>query len=197
MSNNNLSFSFIELKAIGSPVIMDYILSLGVTKCKNIIFIGSAGSIDEKIKIGDLVIPNYSICGDGASRYLNDNFEDEFGKKEIPSKILNEKLINLLNHNKIDYHCVPNFSVDNVFSEFYHLDKILEYGSKTVEMETANFFKCCNLIGINGIAIFAISDNIISKSSLFNGRSEEEKRRKDYCKEELIPKLVIDLIEEL
>ena len=57
---------------------MDFILSLGVTKCKNIVFLGSAGSLDESIKIGEIVIPKYSICGDGASRYLNINLEDEF-----------------------------------------------------------------------------------------------------------------------
>lgn len=52
---------------------MDYILSLGVTKCKNLVFLGSSGSLDENIKISDIVVPKYSICGDGASRYLNKN----------------------------------------------------------------------------------------------------------------------------
>ena len=55
---------------IGAPVFMDALLALGVTKCKNIIFVGSVGSLDEDIGIGDIVIPQYSICGDGASRYI-------------------------------------------------------------------------------------------------------------------------------
>ena len=42
---DDLSFSYIELKSIGAPGIMDFILSLGVTKCKNLVFLGSAGSI--------------------------------------------------------------------------------------------------------------------------------------------------------
>ena len=37
--NNETSFSFLELKRIGAPNTMEYILALGVTKCKNIIFI--------------------------------------------------------------------------------------------------------------------------------------------------------------
>ena len=77
-----LSFSYIELKRIGAPSVMDFILSLGVTKCANLIFLGSAGSLDEKINIGDIVVPKYSICGDGASRYLNKNLEDEFLKNK-------------------------------------------------------------------------------------------------------------------
>lgn len=93
---DDLSFSYIELKSIGAPGIMDFILSLGVTKCKNLVFLGSAGSLDENIRIGDIVVPEYSICGDGASRYLNRNLEDEFLKKKYPSKDFTNKLIYIL-----------------------------------------------------------------------------------------------------
>ena len=192
MKKDDIEFSFIELKAIGAPIVMEYVLSLGVTKCKNLIFIGSCGSLDETIKIGDVVIPSYSICGDGATRYLNNNFEDEFGKKEYPSHELNEKIINILEDMKVRYHNVPNFSVDSVFCEFIHIEDFLKYESKTVEMETANLFKCCNIMNIKTTAIFGVSDNIVLRKSLYNGRSEEEKKNKDYCKKELIPQIVIE-----
>ena len=61
--SDNLSFSFAELKGIGAPYVMDFVLGLGVTKCKNIVFVGSAGALDKEMKIGDIVIPEYSICG--------------------------------------------------------------------------------------------------------------------------------------
>ena len=93
---DDVSFSFVELKRIGAPSVMDYVLSLGVTKCKNIFFLGSAGSLDENIKVGDIVVPEYSICGDGASRYLNKNLEDELFKKEYPSKEYTNKLLKIL-----------------------------------------------------------------------------------------------------
>ena len=57
----NYKFSYIELKAIGSPKMMDEVLTLGVTKCKNIVFLGSVGSLDENIGIGDIVLPLKSI----------------------------------------------------------------------------------------------------------------------------------------
>ena len=107
----NISFSYVEIKNIGASAVMDFVLALGVTKCKNLVFLGSTGSLDEKIKIGDIVIPEYSICGDGASRYLNNNLEDEFLKREYPTKKMTNKLINLLKENNIKYHYVPNFSV--------------------------------------------------------------------------------------
>lgn len=67
--NGNIKITYIKT-GIGAPVLMDSLLSLGVTACKRIIFIGSVGSLDENISIGDIVIPEYSVCGDGASRYI-------------------------------------------------------------------------------------------------------------------------------
>ena len=194
MTNGKISFSFIEIKEIGAPLMMEYILPLGLTKCKKIIFLGAVGSIDKDIKIGDIVVPKYSICGDGASRYLNKNLEDEFGKKEYPNGNLTKKLLELLDKNKIDYHFVPNYSTDTIFGEFYHIDKFINIGCSTIEMETACLFKCCKTIDMNVTAIFAVSDNIIANKSLFSGRSEEEKERKTNTKENIIPKIVEELL---
>ena len=194
--SEKLSFSFVELKRIGAPAIMDFVLSLGVTKCKNLIFLGSAGSLDENIKIGDIVIPEYSICGDGASRYLNSNLEDEFLKKKYPTEGFTKILINILGHQKIVYHYVPNYSIDTVFAQFYHLDKILELGAKTIEMETANLFKCNELLKINVTALFCISDNTIVNKSLYSGRTEEENDYRHKVRNEIIPKIVVDLFKK-
>ncbi len=194
--SDDLSFSYIELKRIGAPGIMDFILSLGVTKCKNIVFLGSAGSLDESIKIGEIVIPKYSICGDGASRYLNINLEDEFLKKEYPSKIFTNDLIDILKESNIKYHYVPNYSIDTVFAQFYHIDKILDLGAQTIEMETACLFKCCNLMNINATALFCISDNTILNKSLYSGRTDEENVYRHKIRYELIPKIIIDLFKK-
>ena len=194
---DNISFSFIELKQIGAPSILESVLPLGVTKCKNLVFIGSAGSLDENIKIGDLVIPEFSICGDGASRYLNKNMEDEFLKKEYPSKDITNKLIDILNKDKIRYFNVPNFSVDTIFAQYMHLDKIIEFGAKTIEMETASLYKCNELLNINMTSILCISDNTILNKSLFNGRTPEEKEYRYKVRNEVIPKLIIDLFKNI
>ena len=190
---DDLCFSYIELKSIGAPGIMDFILSLGVTKCKNLVFLGSAGSLDENIRIGDIVVPEYSICGDGASRYLNRNLEDEFLKKKYPSKDFTNKLIDILKKENIKYHNVPNFSVDTVFAQFYHIDKIIELGSKTIEMETANLFKCNELLNINVTALFCISDNAVLNKSLYSGRTEEENEYRHKIRDEVIPKIIVEL----
>lgn len=197
ISNDEISFSFIEVKNIGASAVMDYVLTLGVTKCKNLLFLGSAGSLDKNIKIGEIVIPEYSICGDGASRYLNKNLEDEFLKKEYPSKEITNNLINLLKDNNIKYHYVPNFSVDNIFAQFFHLDKLLELGSKTIEMETANLFKCGEILNIDVTALFCVSDNIVVNKSVFSGRTKEENEYRHRIRKKVIPKIAIELFKKL
>ncbi len=196
-TSSNLSFSYIEAGLIGAPAIMEYVLSLGVTNCKNLVFIGSCGSLDKDIKIGDLVIPEYSICGDGASRYLNPNLEDEFLKHEYPTKAFTNKLISILKKEKIDYHYVPNFSIDTVIAQYYHIDKILELGAKTIEMETANLFKCNDLLKINVTALFCVSDNTVVNKSLFSGRTEEEREHRHKVRNEIIPNIIIKLFKSM
>ena len=192
--SDELSFSYIELKRIGAPSVMDFVLSLGVTKCKNLIFLGSAGSLDKNIKIGDIVVPQYSICGDGASRYLNENFEDEFLKNKYPSEEFTKELIDVLNEKNVKYHYVPNYSIDTIFAQFYHIDKILELGAKTIEMETANLFKCNELLNINVTALFCVSDNTLQNKSLYSGRTEEDEEYRHRVRYEIIPEIIIELI---
>lgn len=192
---DNISFSYIEVRNMGAPRVMDYVLSLGVTKCKNLVFLGSTGALDEKMKIGDIVIPEYSICGDGSSRYLNKNLEDEFLKKEYPSKEITDKLLNILNEQNIKYYYVPNFSTDNIFTQFYHLDTILEQGARTIEMETANLFKCREVLDINITAIFCISDNTMQNKSVLSGRTDEENNYRHQVRYNIIPKIVETLFE--
>ena len=194
---DNIELSYIESKCIGAPSTMECILPLGVTKCKNIIFIGSCGALDEEYKIGDIVIPEYSLCGDGASRYLNKNFEDEFLKKEYPSEHLTKKVLDLLDKDDIKYYYVPNISVDTIFGQYTHIDTFKELNVKTIEMETANVFKCSKMMNINVTAIFCISDNTIVNKSLFSGRTLEEKENRNKVKYEIVPKIVIDIFKGL
>lgn len=190
----NFEFSFIELKLVGSSVILDQTLSLGTTKCKNILFIGSVGALDKNINLGDIVIPEYSICGEGASRYLNNNLEDEFGKKEYPSKEFTKKLLNIVSKvNSIKYHYVPNYTVDTIFTEYIHIDKIINMGAKTIEMETSALFKANELLNMNVTALFLVSDNTIINKSLYSGRTKEEKEYRQKVKNDIIPNIIIEL----
>ncbi len=193
----NFKFSYIELKAIGSPKMMDEVLTLGITNCKNVIFVGSAGSLDENIKIGDIVLPIKSISGDGASRYLNDNFEDDFGKSFYPNEKMYKQVLEIVRReckaNNVNFHEEVNFSIDTVFSQFYHIDKIKNFGCKTIEMESATAFKCANLAGLNMVAIFCVSDNTIVNKSLLSGRTDKENEYRHKVRYEVITKIIEEI----
>ena len=91
---------------------------------------------------------------------------------------------------------MPNFSIDAIFAQFYHVDKILKLGAKTIEMETANLFKCCDMMDINVTALFCISDNTVLNKSLYSGRTDEENDYRHKVRYEIVPKIVIDLFKK-
>lgn len=196
--NENYKFSYIQLKAIGAPVIMDTLMRLGVTKCKNIIFIGSVGSLCEDVKIGEVVIPSGSICGEGASRYLNDDLSDDFGKEFKPTNKFQIELINssqrVCNKNNINFHVKKNYSVDTIFLQFAHIDYIKSLGAETIEMETSAFFKAANIIGSNAVALLLVSDNTVMKKGLYSGRNEEEQKYRKHVRNEIIPQIIYDFL---
>ncbi|MFI3307541.1 MAG: hypothetical protein R3Y21_03135 [Mycoplasmatota bacterium] len=97
-----------NLKIFGAAGIIDEVLTLVVSKCKRLLFIVSSGSFDNKIHIGDIVIPKYSVVGDGACRYLT---------KQYPNVSLTNDLIKIVESYKdIKHHIVPNYVIDTIFA---------------------------------------------------------------------------------
>jgi purine-nucleoside phosphorylase len=183
---------------IGAPVLMDVLLSLGVTKCQKVIFIGSVGSLDTDISIGDIVIPEFSVCGDGASRYIaSDNLiRDCFGEKAYPdSKLLSrieavtEKVCS---QNNVRWHLGRNFSIDTIVAQFAHIDLILDMNCNVIEMETAAAFRAAKMANIQIIAIFSVSDNTVVKKSLICGRTDQEMDYRRFVRRSLFPKIIIE-----
>lgn len=186
---------------IGAPVLTDVVLALGLTKCKIIIFIGSVGSLVSTINIGDIVIPEYSISGEGSNRYLNGKplkESDTFGNKYYTDKTLFEKLLrmtkSIYNVDKIKYHIGYAFSSDSIFSQFAFIDEIINLGCNVVEMETSSAFRASQLVKIPLVAILSVSDNIIIKKSLVSGRTKEDMDYRRKTRNEVFPILLNDVL---
>ncbi len=182
---------------IGAPVLMDAMLSLGVTKCQKVIFIGSAGSLDEKIGIGDIVIPEFSICGDGASRYIaTDNLKNDYwGEKVYPDFELLSTIKSITGsvceQNNVKWHLGRNFSIDTIVAQFAHIDTILNMNCNVIEMETAAAFRAAKIANISIAAIFSVSDNTITKKSLISGRTDQEMNYRRFVRRNLFPKIIL------
>lgn len=184
---------------VGAPMNMDAVLALGATRCRRILFIGSAGALNESMEVGDIALPLESICGDGASRYLqNDLTTDPFARPAYPDGNLFVQTENLCRKYCGAYgvalHRTVNYSIDTIAAQFAHMDEILALGCGTVEMETAASLRAAELCGIPMTAVFSISDNTVRKKSLYSGRTEEEKRRRGEIRRALFPRILGGLI---
>jgi purine-nucleoside phosphorylase len=178
---------------------MEAILALGCTPCKKIIFIGSVGSLDKKLSIGDIVIPDYSICGDGACRYLTNkklSENDCFGEKYYPNKELYKEIVlkteAISKENNVNWHIGKNYSIDRVIAQFAHINDIIDMGCNCIEMETAAFFKSADICKIKAGAVFSVSDNTILKKSLLSGRTKEEVDHERNVRKNILTKIVIE-----
>lgn len=198
ISNEGLEMTYIKT-GVGAPVLMDVVLSLGVTKCRQALFIGSVGSLDENIGIGDLVIPEYSICGDGASRYIAWDLlktGDVFGEKSTPDEklfsALWENTEKICSHNQVKCHVGRTFSIDTIFAQFVHIDEIVALGCNVIEMETAAAFRAALCSGIALAALFSVSDNTVTHKSLVSGRTENEMAYRRFIRKTVVPKIVLE-----
>lgn len=196
ISGGQSDITFIKT-GIGAPVLMDAILTLGVTPCKRAIFIGAVGSLDEDIAIGDIVIPEYSLSGDGASRYIaSDQLQsgDIFGEKSYPDaelfEVLKKNTAQICAENNVNYHVGKTYSTDTIFAEYAHIDEIKSMGCNVIEMETAAAFRAARLAGFPLAALFSVSDNTFTDQTLFQRIPEEETAYRRFARNTLFPEII-------
>lgn len=182
---------------IGAPMVMDMVLVLGVTGCKKAVFIGSVGALDPGINIGDIVVPEYSVCGDGASRYLQAGLlkdNDVFGGRVYPDREMFDRLRNAAEEiggrHDVRVHIGRNYSTDTIFVQFAHLDEIMGTGCNVIEMETAAAFRAAEMAGIALGALFSVSDNALTEKSLLSGRTDADMEYRKRVRQELFPPII-------
>lgn len=199
VKTDDLEITYIKT-GIGAPVLMDIILALGVTPCQQIVFIGSVGALDCDIGIGDIVVPEFSICGDGASRYIssaNLMGGDVFGEKQYPNRPMFDRLIKATEHicvqNKVDWHIGKTFSIDTIFAQFAHIDEIINMGCNVIEMETAAAFRAAAVASIPMAALFSVSDNTVAHKSLVSGRTKDEIAYRKAVRRKIFPEILCEI----
>ena len=95
--NNDKKYLYAQLK-IGAPNTIDFCIASSELKCDKFVFVGSAGSLIPEINLGDIIIPEYSISGDGASLYLYDKLDSKnMFKKAYSDSKLNKKIKEICN----------------------------------------------------------------------------------------------------
>lgn len=183
----------------GAPVVMDCLLLLGLTqKCKRLIFISSVGGLSEEFNIGDIVLPKYSVCGDGASRYLADDFlNDSFCEKQYPETEMLNRFINVTENvcqrNNVCWHIGQTFCIDTIVAQYKHLPQIINMGFNSIDMESAVAFKTAKMLNIPLVALLNVSDNAVkTNGSLMAHRSNKERNYRKFVAKEIIPQIIIE-----
>ncbi|MBD5156927.1 MAG: phosphorylase [Butyrivibrio sp.] len=195
IEHNNTDISYINT-GFGSPVMLDALLLLGLTKCRKILFVSSVGALSSEINIGDIVIPEYSASGDGASRFLSNNLRnDTFGDKQYPNADLFKLLVNeakrICDANSVKWHLGKTLCVDTIMAQYSHLESIVKMGYNSIDMESAVAFKAAKMMDIPIAALLQVSDNSIIHKSLMtdlNGQEEQEYRK--LVRKEILPQIL-------
>lgn len=201
IEHNNNHITYIRT-GFGSPMMMDALLLLGLTKCKQLLFISSVGSLSAQINIGDIIIPEYSACGDGASRYLSNNLrKDSFEEKQYPNNDLFNLLVNetkqICNTNNAKWHLGKTFCVDTIVAQYNHLESIIDMGYNSIDMESAVAFKTANMMGIPIAALLHVSDNsVIDKSLMTDHTTQEERAYRTFVRNEILPKILDNVFQK-
>ena len=129
---------------------------------KNIIRVGSAGAMNEKIKVRDVVI--------GMSAYTNSSYLKAFGfpgdNAPCADYDLLSKAMKAAKKMKIRAHCGALFTSEAFYGEGEESAILQKFGVMAVEMEAAALYLNAALTGKSALAICTISDHLITGESL-------------------------------
>lgn len=127
-------------------------------KVEYIIRAGSCGALDEKIKIGDVVLATGVVRGDGVTPYYVDkNF------KTVSDQGLTATLEKTAAQNGIAIHKGLMWTTDALLRETRELiEKVTKEGAIAVDMVSSALLTIAQLNGIKASSISAVSDNLIT-----------------------------------
>ena len=152
-------FCFITGFGCGGPAVALVVEQAIVLGVKEIIFMGLAGSLQEEVIPGDIVVCTESICADGTSPH--------YTAKELvrADKKLTARLMKELRAHKLNFHIGRNWSTDAVFREtkaeikHYQKNHVL-----TADMETSALLAVCASHKIPCAAAYVVSDYLGGKT---------------------------------
>ena len=125
---------------------------------QNIIRIGTCGSLDENIKIGDLFVVDKVIRGDGVTPYYVDkNFQTQADKKIADTLYETAKGMGL------NVHRGTAWTTDALLRETREIvEAKRKEGAMAVDMVSSTLLTICQTYNIKAGSILAVSDNVIT-----------------------------------
>lgn len=128
-------------------------------QAQTMIRIGSCGALSEDIKIGDLIIIEGALRGDGVTPY----YVDDPHFQPVSDADLTEHLYEVARASGYTIHKGRAWSTDAILRETReYVGKAINRGAIAVDMVTSTFLTICELYKVPATAILAVSDNVIT-----------------------------------
>ena len=136
---------------------------------ENIIRVGSAGGMQEKIKVRDIVI--------GMGACTNSNFASQYALNGTFAPIASYKILDTCVDKAkkmgLNYHVGNILSSDTFYSDSSDTISWQKMGVMAVEMEAAALYMTASRLGKNALAICTISDHLLTGEAT----SSEERQK--------------------
>lgn len=125
---------------------------------KTIIRIGTCGALDDRMKVGDLVVVERVLRGDGVTPYYVDaSFET------LSDPVLTETLSNVAQASGAPVHRGTVWTTDALLRETRELvEAKRSQGAIAVDMVSSALLTICQLYKVRAASILAVSDNVIT-----------------------------------
>lgn len=127
-------------------------------KINNIIRIGTCGALDENIKVGDLIVVDKVIRGDGVTPYYVDkNFQTLSDKK------ISDTLYEVAQGMGVNIHRGTTWTTDALLRETREIvEAKRKEGAVAVDMVSSTLLTIAQTYNIKAGSILAVSDNVIT-----------------------------------
>jgi purine-nucleoside phosphorylase len=121
--------------------------------------IGSCGALREDIKVGDLIVVDSAISGEGVTPYYVDHSKFKIQADER----LTKNLIEVAKGSGLNVHVGKVWSTDAILRETREVvGKAVNQGAIAVDMVSSVFLTICQLYKVPATVILAVSDNVIT-----------------------------------
>lgn len=125
---------------------------------QNIIRVGTCGSLDENIKVGDLFVVDEIIRGDGVTPYYVDK---DF--KTVADKKIADTLYEIGKGMGLTIHRGKAWTTDALLRETREIvEAKRKEGARAVDMVSSTLLTICQTYNIKAGSILAVSDNVIT-----------------------------------
>jgi purine-nucleoside phosphorylase len=141
---------------VGAPYAVMLLETLIAWGAEKVLFFGWCGAISDKVKIGDIILPDSAIIDEGTSSHyiLNTSLSR-------PSPLIVAQARNYLHEKDFRFHQGKIWSTDAVFRETR--DKVLSFQKQNVlavDMETSSVFSVAKFRDVDAGGILVVSDEL-------------------------------------